>query len=242
MACPHNSREVEQYNNKTLLISCIFGDHFKSVHRAVSEYECVMFSNNEDLKYEAQSKGWRFELVKSHDLSLDSRLSSMQAKYVKFVQFFDEFEEYRNVERIIYFDHKLHILKQHVDFINLIFADEKCILIRNTPRLKLSIQDEINDARGQERYETGMERTVKWMNEQILRRKLTINNRVMHTGLIAYKNLGTIMPLLREIYDTVWRLGQPECQILFGLLSQEYENYIQRIDARELYILRELPE
>jgi hypothetical protein len=241
-----DARFLPEHNtDHTLLISCIFGDFFKHVHRAVPGFKCIFFTNNRELKTEIEDKGWQYKFVADFPLTSDYRVSSLHAKYIKFLQFLNEFTEYRNAGRIIYFDHKFRVLKDHIDFISSIFAEDKSILVRNTPLLKTSliysIQNEIDDAMGQERYEVAMEQTLRWLDSQIIGRNLTLENRVMHTGIIGYKNIQKIYPLLTEIYETILLLGQPECQIIFALLSQEYEGDIHRIEAPDLNIFRQTP-
>ncbi|WP_040622301.1 hypothetical protein [Rhodovulum sp. PH10] len=182
----------------------------------------------------AEAAGWRFMLVKCHPLSDDVRISSMQAKYVKFLQFFEEFPGYSGRREIIYLDHKFQVKDSHVVWMEKKVLPGKVILIRNTPRLKVSIQDEIDDALGQERYAVTMPQTVEWLEDTLFKKALLMKNRIMNTGLIYYKDVPKAMPLLTEVYKTVWRLAQPECQIIWACLSQEYEHMIQRVDWGDL--------
>jgi hypothetical protein len=225
----------------TLLVSCVFGNIIKTVYNAVPTYKCVLFSNNFDIKTEAEEKGWDFMFVESHKLSYEYKISSMQAKYIKFLQFFDEFPRYRNATEIIYFDHKFKVLQCHADILRSIFLDCKSILIRNTPRIKTSIQDEIDDAMGQDRYVVAMDKTLTWIERTVDGKKFTMSNRIMNTGLIVYRNIDRVRPLLDSTYRIVWDLGQPECQIIWGVLSQEYEDRIQRIEWGDLDLLWQAP-
>jgi hypothetical protein len=219
---------------KPLIISCLFGSIFTEVHEAVPGIRCVFFSNNRRLKETVEAKGWTFELVKNHPLTDDYRFSSLQSKYIKYLQFFAEFPKYASDDLMIYCDHKFALDERHVKHISDNFGDDKSVLIRNTPRLKLSIQDEIDQAMEWDRYASTMPQTVAWLEREIASRGLSMSNRIMNTGLIAYKNTTHVKSLLEEVYETTWRLAQPECQIVWGLLSQAYEGFIQRIEWETL--------
>lgn len=219
---------------KPLIISCLFGATFSQVHEAVAGARCVFFSNNRGLKNTVEAKGWEFEYVKTHPLTDDYRFSSLQGKYIRYLQFFDEFPKYASEDLIIYCDHKFALDERHVQYIADHFPHDKSVLIRNTPRLKLSIQDEIDQAMEWERYAQTMPQTITWLERECASRGLSMSNRIMNTGLIAYRDATTVKPLLEEVYETTWRLAQPECQIVWGLLSQAYERRIQRIEWEAL--------
>jgi hypothetical protein len=217
-----------------LVISCLFGSIFNEVHEAIPGMRCVFFSNNRRLKDAAEANGWIFEFVRNHPLTDDYRLSSLQSKYIKYLQFFEAFPQYASEELIIYCDHKFALDKSHVEYIAGHFEDGKSVLIRNTPRVKLSIQDEIDQAMEWERYASTMPQTVAWLEREIAARGLSMSNRIMNTGLIGYQNTASVKPLLDEVYETTWRLAQPECQIIWGFLSQAYEGSIQRVEWEAL--------
>jgi hypothetical protein len=224
-----------------LIISCVFGPLFKTLYPAIPGRHCVFFSNNPELAPEAAQKGWDFRLVQRHRLTTDYRVSSMQAKYIKFLQFFDEFPEFQEAGTILYFDHKFRVQSAHVAYLTATMRDDKDVLIRHTPRLKTSLHDEIHDAMGQARYAVAMRQTVRWIEQMLTQPGYRLNNQIMNTGLILYRNINNIMPLLKATYDTVWTLGQPECQIIWALLSQPYEAHIQRLEWSELDMLWQAP-
>lgn len=221
-------------SHSEVVLSCVFGDEFQRLYESVPGRPCLFFSNNILLRDEAERKGWIFRYVNTHPLSSDIRISSIQSKYIKFLQFFDEFPDLRDIEKFIYFDHKFFVKDEHLRWIDERFSDGKSIFIRNTPRLKTSIQDEIDDASGQQRYVERMPQTVEWLKRTLRERNLSVNNRIMNTGFIVYKDVNKTAQLLRETYEVVWRLGQPECQIIWGCLSQPYEDFIQRVEWSEL--------
>lgn len=217
-----------------VIISCSFGVSFTNVYEAIPGLECFFFSNNPALAPIVEAKGWIFKQVRSAPLTQDYRVSSLQSKYIKYLQFFDEFPEMDAGTDIVYFDHKFFIKREHIDWIRSRFSPEKSVLIRNTPRVKLNLQEEINDAMAQERYALTMPQTIDWLRKTIRERNLSANNRIMNTGVIGYRNLDAIAPLLEETYRVSWLLTQPECQIIWGCLSQAYESRIQRIEWAEL--------
>jgi hypothetical protein len=219
---------------RPLIISCLFGATFSQVHEAVPGARCVFFSNNRSLKSAVEAKGWVFEYVKHHPLTDDYRFSSLQSKYIRFLQFFPEFPQYAAEDLIIYCDHKFALDAAHVQYIIDHFPADKSVLIRNTPRVKLSIQDEIDQAMEWERYAQTMPQTIAWLEREGAARGLSMSNRIMNTGLIAYRDAAPVQPLLDEVYETTWRLAQPECQIVWGFLSQAYERRIQRIEWEAL--------
>ncbi|QGZ62716.1 sulfotransferase family protein [Paraburkholderia acidisoli] len=221
-------------DRQPLVISCLFGALFSQVHDAIPGMRCVFFSNNRNLKEAVEAKGWIFEFVKSHPLTDDYRFSSLQSKYIRYLQFFGEFPHYASDDAIIYCDHKFALDARHVQTIAEHFPADKSVLIRNTPRVKLSIQDEIDQAMEWQRYALTMPQTIEWLEREGPARGLSMSNRIMNTGLIAWKNTARIQPLLDEVYETSWRLAQPECQIIWALLSQAYEPWIQRIEWQAL--------
>jgi hypothetical protein len=97
-----------------VLLSGFFGDQFTRVYPAISEYDCVFFSNNAVLKDEVESKGWTFVVLSGHELSSDLRISSQQSKYVKFLQFLADYPEFANVDKFTYFDHKFRVTSEHI--------------------------------------------------------------------------------------------------------------------------------
>ena len=228
-------------SDSSAVISCVFGDSYHTVYESIPGRLCYFFSNNKSIRAEAELKGWVFKFVKTHPLTLDFRLSSMQSKYIKYLQFFGEFPEFYNCEKITYFDHKFKVCEKHLLWIDEVMKGEKSILIRNTPRIKNSIKDEIRDAKKQKRYRCAMRQTIAWLNNEIKLGNFVLNNRVMNTGFIVYKNLEKIMPLLDKTYEKIWLLGQPECQIIWAALAQEYEAMIQRVEWSDLNPLWEIP-
>ena len=142
-------------------------------------------------------------------------------------------------ESILYFDHKEKVCQNHV-----LKASEICkteLLIRNTPSKKVCIQDEINAAKCQDRYLYSMLETIKWVDLKIKSGEYSQSNRIMNNGFILYKDISLMQKLCDEVYKTCLDLSQPECQIIWGVLSQKFEKYITRIDWETIDNIREEP-
>jgi hypothetical protein len=228
-------------DNNLLVISCIFGNKFTKVYDAPLKQNCYFFTNNCLIKNEIINKGWNYKFV-NFELSCDSIVSSLQSKYIKFLIFLKDYNEFNSFKNIIYFDHKFNVLKEHIDVLKYIYTTSNSnIIIRETPKIKLTIMDEVNDANCQERYKKNMPKTIQFINNKIKQLKISNNVRICNTGIIFYNNYEKIMPMLNKIYDACITLEQPECQIFWGVFSQKYEKYIKTIKFEELNPLWKCP-
>lgn len=220
---------------KHILISCLYGDRFKKLYPPVSGYECFFFSNNPIIESEAKEKGWQFILTPEFNLSESELISSVQAKYIKFLQFLKDYEMFQDVTEITYFDHKFYVEPTHIETILKIYDNSRHdLLIRNTPRLKNSIDDEISDAMHQERYKMHMRETINWLEYLIEYQNLSKQIRIMNTGIIHYGNIPKIQNFLDDVYANIVKLNQPECQIIFAALCQLNNVCIKAIDWDKL--------
>ena len=217
------------------VISCYFGKNKTGVYEAPLDADCFFFSNNRDLKSIAQKSGWNFIFVEDMPISAEPRVASLQSKFIKFLQFEKSLINWKLAEPILYFDHKFKVKSEHIGLLQDLCGTE--ILIRNTPKEKLSIQDKINAALRQKRYAEVMHETIQWINAKITKEKLSPNNRIMNTGLMLYADVEKAQKLCNEVYEACWLIGQPECQIIWGLLSQPFEGLITRIEWNDLDIL-----
>jgi hypothetical protein len=221
-----------------IVISGYFGKKISGVYEALPGQKCYFFSNNMEMKAIAEEQGWIF-LYENMPLSENSRIASLQSKCVKFLQFDKGRISWKTGHPILYFDHKFEIKPKHLaKIIQLCTRD---ILIRNSPKEKLTIQDEVNAALPQKRYAEVMNETVIWIKDKVKLEGYSLSNRIMNTGLIFYKNVKAIQGLCDQVYENCWLIGQPECQIIWGVLSQNYENIITRIDWTELDIVWKEP-
>jgi hypothetical protein len=228
---------------KPIVVTGVFGTSFFKCHPSPDGFQCVLFSNNEKLKEEAEAKGWEFELVcrPGMELSDDEITSSIQSKYIKFLVFQKEFPKYFSGQPVLWVDHKVELTDAHVSQIQKVILKNKSILIKNTPRIKSKISDEIDDAIHQNRYRLAMPQTLEWVDMMKTVRGASENVRIMNTGLIYYADVSSVKEVLDEVYEVTQALSQPECQIIWAVLSQPIENLIQRVEWAELGIDYRLP-
>jgi len=228
---------------KPLIISGVFGTSFVKCHPSPDGFQCVLFSNNEKLKEESEANGWEFKLVRRQgmELSDDEIISSIQSKYIKFMVFRQEFPEYFSGEPILWVDHKIALTNAHVAYMQKIILKNKSILITNTPRIKNNLSDEIEEAMHQNRYRLAIPQTLEWIDSMKTARGTSERVRIMRTGLIYYADLAPVKEVLDEVYEVIKTLRQPECQIIWAVLSQPIERSIQRVEWSELGIEDRLP-
>ena len=155
-------------------------------------------------------------------------VSSLQAKWVKFLQFMDALPGYEDVSAVTYHDHKFRVRAEHIEWILRERSADHDLMIRETPRVKLSIADEIGDAMNQERYVRHMPETITFLDglDANLRTK-TI--RIVNTGLIHYRDLMACRAFTQQVYDMCIKLQQPECQIIWPALAQTSPIRIQQV-------------
>ncbi|MFK7860683.1 MAG: hypothetical protein AB8B64_17825 [Granulosicoccus sp.] len=212
-----------------LIISCYFGSKPSGIYPApAAKDNCVFFSNNLEMKPEAVSKGWQFEYTSHLPLSENTLISSLQSKYVKFLKFLDDYGTMDVKNGIVYFDHKFGVTSDHLT--DMLTGCDKEIVIRNTPKYKPTIQHEIDAAMRQERYQYAMPETIDWVGRHTSTGEYSENCRIVNTGLILYRNPASARKLTDQIYTVCWQLAQPECQIIWAVLSQKFEEMIGRLD------------
>jgi hypothetical protein len=104
---------------KPIVITCIFGKSFKTLHPSPIGFRSIFFTNNPDLAGEALAKGWEFRQVLSQGMELndDEIVSSIQSKKIKFLMFDDEFPDIFSGQPILYIDHKVEINAGHIKFL-----------------------------------------------------------------------------------------------------------------------------
>jgi hypothetical protein len=226
-----------------VVITAAFGTQFEKFFTAPAGCRAVLFSNNPAAEADAVSKGWEFVWMGSGLLSLctDERISSLQSKYIKFLQHMKEFPQYATDGPVTYVDHKVPIARHHIEWLRRATLPGKALLLRNTPGLKSTISDEIAAAMPQPRYTFAMPQTVSWLSRMKRERDTQEQVRIMNTGLLHYVDVPAVRPLIDEVYEVTWELGQPECQIIWAALMQPHEGVIQRLEWPEVGIDHLLP-
>lgn len=213
------------------------------MHPSPDNKKSFFFTNNKELKDEITNKGWNYLYV-DKVLSDDYIISSLQSKYIKFLQFFDNFPQFQNVKTIIYFDHKENVSSATLDEIKLLINNnvDKSLLIRQTPKTKKSVYDEIKAAMDQSRYVKNMDKTKNFVQDIIQNKEFNENVRICNTGLLIYINRENIKELLNNVYEKCIEHQQPECQIYWSIFSQKHQNKIKEIKWTDIKnIIRKAP-
>lgn len=225
------------------VITAAFGTQFDRFFPAPDNCRALVFSNNPAAEADALDKGWAFRLMDSGMLSLssDERISSLQSKYIKFLRFMADYPEYATDGPVTYIDHKVPLTRRHLEWVHGVMHPDKAVLLRNTPGLKWTLSEEIAAAMPQPRYTLSMPQTVSWLSRMKRERATQEEVRIMNTGLIHYANVPPVRPLIDEVFEVTWELGQPECQIIWAALMQPYSELIQRVDWSEVGIVHQLP-
>lgn len=221
-------------NKQPLLISCYFGNHIRKIHPAPRGWRCVFFCNNPVFERELSAQGWEFRLVSRYPIIPDWRVASLQSKYVKFLGFLQDFPEFTRFSRIIYFDHSVWMGRKDVRWILRHHSRENAVLLLRHAAIGRTVDEEAEVARAQSRYAECMPATLEWMEERRQQGCDPENVLVDATTIISYCDHQRIQPLLDETVETMWRLGQPECQIIWSLLAQKHGASIQRVAWQDL--------
>jgi hypothetical protein len=233
--------ERGENQERAAVISCVFGNSFRSVYFAPQQFSSYFYSNNPNLETQARHKGWKFRYV-DLPLSEDNAVSSFQSKYVKYLQVRKASDHtYLNqYNEILYVDHKFMITDWHVrQFLNI---KQRPVLIRKTPRLKVSVWDEVQEAGLQERYRRYMNETLEYVRRQIAG-GCSDQIRVCNTGLICYSMQNACaLELADTVYADLCAVGTPECQIIWCMASQKYSHLIQQIEFNQIPLLWKLPK
>ncbi|MFT6506579.1 MAG: hypothetical protein ACJAUK_000661 [Colwellia polaris] len=201
--------------------------------------KAIFFTNNKLLKSEILLKGWEYEYLQAGEIDgIDSIDSSLIAKKIKFLQF-----EQGVLNELYNFDYVLYVDSRAIvdDIEQIKSLCDKGLVIRYSPehKNKNTVWDEINEAKVVDRYAAAMPETIAFVKNKIKNGEYTDANKVMATGVILYK-LGDIkyrnriMSLCNEVYDTCVKLNQPECQIIWCILSQPYDDLMTKIKAQNI--------
>ncbi|MCF7702127.1 hypothetical protein [Loktanella sp. M215] len=227
----HTTQNLENH----YVVTGLFGDDRDfGVYKAprLSGVECLFFSNSDVIGEYAYAQGWRFIKTFHPVLTNDYLESSLQSKWVKYLQFLNEspiIEEFLELPKsVLYFDHKFNVTSEHVSNI-LKRSTDASLLIRKTPIAKKSVNVEIDAALPYERYARHMEPTKAFINNRLAQGD-KIDVTICNTGLIHYRNLEVSRDLADRVYNTCQSLKQPECQIVWAMHAQAFDDKIDVID------------
>jgi len=219
-------------------LSGYFGVGPTGVYPLPEGIEGHFISNNPNLKWDAEANGWRFHMFAGIPMSADLRINSLQSKLIKFLQF--DTSALGIKSNILYIDHKLKVEHNHLAAI--VNRCDRALLIRTHPKTTRTLQEEVNASKNQKRYAEVMAQTVQWINHGIANEGFKNPDKVAATGLIYYTDPEIVRPLINRVFNTCWLLGQPQCQIIWSLLAQSYEQHIRQIPWTEIEPLWREPE
>jgi hypothetical protein len=159
----------------------------------------------------------------------------LQSKYVKFLEVIKDFPDlFEHKKHALYFDHKFEVKQDHVEkFLNI---QNEGLVIRKTPRFKNSAYEEIQDAMGQQRYRARIKELNNWVKIKLLE-GYSPNVRICNTGLMLY-NLKNkkVLDLCSKIYSEINQVLNPECQVIWSVISQKYKDIIKAIPFEDIKI------
>jgi hypothetical protein len=229
--------------NDLIVFSALFGDAFDKLYPAPLKDNCFLFTNNKKLQLECKNKGWHYvylDVLISESVTDAYQYSSLQSKYVKFLEVKKDFPElFKNKKYGLYFDHKFEVKKSHIE--TFLQIQNNGLVIRTTPKIKNTVYDEIEDAMGQQRYRNRMTELKDWIKTKVAE-GYSVENRICNTGLMLYDMQNkNIINLCSKIYLATMQVLNPECQVIWAILSQQYTNNIKTIPFDEIAIKWENP-
>lgn len=121
---------------KVAVVECIYGRQFTLLHTAPKYFDSFLFSNNKNIEMESKRKGWTF-IYDKIDISNDEIISSIQSKKIKFLQFIDQYNFFNRYDYILYCDHKIKILFEHI--LRLLDISTKQITVRKHNHFRESV-------------------------------------------------------------------------------------------------------
>lgn len=221
--------------NRQLAVSCYFGNAPHALHPAPKQVDAVFIANDAALEDEASRKGWSFRLATQERFPVldDVRLSSIQSKYVKFFQFLDDFPDLQRFQYITYYDHKVGMADSHLLWLHTRLDPTKRMIVRSSPKRK-GVRQEIAVAKNQPRYAETMPQTIAWVDKICAAGFINESAQIANTGIIHCTDIGLFRPMFDEIYKTITAQQQPECQIIWHILSQRYAHHIQQVSWFDL--------
>jgi len=226
------------------VIGCIFGKNFKAIYPAVKKYDSYFFTNNPEIKPMIEDSGWKYIFI-NLPLSEDDAISSLQSKYIKFLQFLKEHElsHFLDYDRIIYTDHKFELKDNHIEYLLETITDKK-ILVRDNPKHRNHIWEEVCLAMHQERYLRFMPQTIDYIREKLIEGYTEKNSGcTCNTGLILYNiREEKVLKFADEVYNDLIKIGTSECQIIWAMVGQKYIDIIRVIPWNDMNIRHEEPK
>ena len=222
-------KHSESFQNMCLVVTGYLGraeTEFKN--RPPQGVRGVFFSNNRRTLDQAGSLGWEtVDLSSRFEPTDDALESSLQSKWIKFLQFVGEEGEYRRYPWIAYADHKNSLTPAAI--LRLFSrARGKAVVIRKHAQFRDNVMMEVKASMPQQRYSENMEQTIDWI-QRLKSEGYRYRARVPNTGVILWKNSAESLALANEIYESLIELRQPQCQIVWTMLSQKYRPFVRNV-------------
>ena len=227
-----------------LVVTCLFGSKWSVLYPAMKEYRCVIFSNNPKIEKEAIKKGWEFKLVKRFlPLTNDFLECRLQTKYTKFLEFLYDFNEFRIYKFITCIDHKNIINFNELERLRTLFDPNKKIFMISSFK-GWSVSDALTvSCESYESYRLHEKETRSWIQSKVDAGLASWDGQEYACSFIMYKNYDSILPFLKEVYDRIWILRQPHCQVIWGVMIQSRldELQLQSIHWKDTSMFRRTP-
>lgn len=211
------------------------------VYPAVRGYRCIFFSSDPIHRCLVEKRGWQFRHVESLPPLTDYQQCSIQAKYIKFLQFFDGFRDLSAYEHIIYFDHTIFFRRREIAWLRATHDPGYPVFLLRHVAKDRTLLGEVEAASSQPRYALTMPETVGWLKDLESHSGIRLDSRVDATTIISYRHPERVRPLLDRVYSQTLLLSQPECQIIWSALAQEFPSAVQRVEWNSLDPLWRVP-
>ena len=203
------------------------------LHNAIPYFRNILFSNNLKVKSEALKKGWEFKFVERFTpISNDFLESRLQGKYTKFLQFLVDFPELRSYEYIVHIDHKNVISYEEIKRLKSLFLPNKKIFMISSADLYSVIKGFNNACKTFDSYSYSESRTREWIQKQVSLGIASWEGQEYATSFIMYKNYESLLPFLKEVYDTCFYLKQPYCQAIWAVMIQ---SNLEKINLQSIH-------
>ena len=238
-----NTNMNTNINMDMCIISCYFGLKNTHILPPPKQYDCYFFTNNPNIKKDIIKKGWIYKYVKL-PVYYSKVISSLQSKFIKFLKFLQlkEYKHIRDYKRIMYVDHKHVLTNNNIDALLDIYNNSnKSILLRYCPvkNIVKNVYDEYRLSLNQQRYRLKQKETEQFIKNMVDNHNCNPFVRVCNTGLILY-DMTSIYSLkcANETYNEILNIKNPQCQIVWNLVTQKYDEHILKIDYNKIPIKR----
>lgn len=218
-----------------LIVSGYFGVKSNLEVRPPGIGTSYFFANAKETLAEAELLGWSpVDVSSMMPLSSDEMVSSIQSKWLKFLGFLSDFPEFSD-RTMIYADHKNQLTPNSVARLLKNLRGNAKVVVRHHAEYRDNVMMEVAEAWEQRRYAQNMPQTLEWIHERA-RGGDKFRTRVPNTGVLLWTPTIEARALASEIYGEILRLGQPECQIIWSMVSQRHKRHIRAIRYNSLGI------